>query len=277
MSFGAANDPELTRKVARAAGEEFAAMGINLVQAPIVDVLTYDGRKTMKSASFGEDVGLVCRHALAMMKGFQEAGIASMGKHFPGYGSVATDAHKGLAEIIKSFEELDRIDIEPMKVLFANGVNGVMTGQGDGTFAPDKTLQRCEMAKLLWNMAGNPEADRGAMAGFPDYADDQWYSTAMAWAFSEGVITGYENGRLGVSDPVTREQFVTMAWRLEGRPAGTGDLSAFPDESLVNEFSREALEWAVGEGIITGDRGNLSPTKGLSRAEAATMLMRWRG
>lgn len=128
MSFGAANDPELTRKVARAAGEEFAAMGINLVQAPIVDVLTYDGRKTMKSASFGEDVGLVCRHALAMMKGFQEAGIASMGKHFPGYGSVATDAHKGLAEIIKSFEELDRIDIEPMKVLFANGVNGVMTG-----------------------------------------------------------------------------------------------------------------------------------------------------
>ena len=155
--------------------------------------------------------------------------------------------------------------------------NGVMTGQGDGTFAPDGTLQRCEMAQLLWNMAGRPAADAGAMAGFPDYAGGQWYSDAMAWAFAEGAITGYEDGRLGTSDPVTREQFVTIVWRLEGRPAGEGDLSAFPDEGDVSEFSREALAWAVSEGIVTGDGGRLSPAKALSRAEAATMLMRWRG
>lgn len=155
--------------------------------------------------------------------------------------------------------------------------NGVMTGQGDGTFAPDKTLQRCEMAQLLWNMAGRPAADAGAVAGFPDYADGQWYSAAMAWAFAEGAITGYEDGRLGTSDPVTREQFVTIAWRLEGRPAGAGDLSAFPDAGDVSGFSREALAWAVSEGIVTGDGGRLSPAKALSRAEAATMLMRWRG
>ncbi|MBR0458969.1 MAG: hypothetical protein IJJ26_07015 [Victivallales bacterium] len=128
MSFGAANDTDLTYRVAKATGEEFAAMGINLVQAPIVDVITYSGRKTMKSASFGQDVQKVTAHALAMMRGYQEAGIASMAKHFPGYGSVATDAHKGLAEIVKSFEELDSTDIHPMKALFAAGVNGVMTG-----------------------------------------------------------------------------------------------------------------------------------------------------
>ena len=128
MSFGAADDPELTYKVAYATGKEFKAMGINLVQAPIVDVLTYSGRKTMKSASFGENVEKVCEHSLAMMKGYQDAGIAAMAKHFPGYGSVATDAHKGLAEITKSFEALDAEDIAPMKLLFEHGVNGVMTG-----------------------------------------------------------------------------------------------------------------------------------------------------
>lgn len=128
MSFGAADDTELTYKIAKTTGEEFKAMGINLVQAPIVDVLTYSGRKTMKSASFGENVDKVCEHSLAMMKGFKDAGIAAMAKHFPGYGSVATDAHKGLAEIHKSFDELDATDIKPMKVLFENGVNGVMTG-----------------------------------------------------------------------------------------------------------------------------------------------------
>ena len=128
MSFGAADDTELTYKIARATGREFAAMGINLVQAPIVDVLTYSGRKTMKSASFGSDVNKVCDHALAMLNGFRDGGIAVMAKHFPGYGSVATDAHKGLAEITKPIENLECEDIKPMQVLFANGVNGVMTG-----------------------------------------------------------------------------------------------------------------------------------------------------
>ena len=185
--------------------------------------------------------------------------------------------------IIATFEPVDALfpDV-PDDAWYHDAVewvasNGVMTGQGDGTFAPDGTLQRCEMAQLLWNMAGGPAADAGAMAGFPDYAGGQWYSAAMAWAFAEGAITGYEDGRLGTSDPVTREQFVTIVWRLEGRPAGAGDLSAFPDEGGVSDFSREALAWAVFEGVVTGDGGRLSPAKALSRAEAATMLMRWRG
>jgi beta-N-acetylhexosaminidase len=128
MSFGAADDLALTYRVAKATGREFAAMGINLVQAPIVDVITYEGRKTIKSASFGESVKKVSDHALAMMKGFKDGGIASMAKHFPGYGPVSTDAHKGTAEIFKNLDALDREDIEPMKVLFKNGLNGVMTG-----------------------------------------------------------------------------------------------------------------------------------------------------
>ena len=148
MSFGAADDPELTYKVAYATGKEFKAMGINLVQAPIVDVLTYSGRKTMKSASFGENVEKVCEHALAMMKGYQDAGIAAMAKHFPGYGSVATDAHKGLAEITKSFEALETEDIAPMKLLFEHGVNGVMTGHVL-THCVDKEYPATLSAKML--------------------------------------------------------------------------------------------------------------------------------
>lgn len=128
MAFGAADDVNLTYEIAKAAGKEFRAMGVNLVQAPIVDVLTYEGRRTMKAATFGENVEKVCAHALAMMKGYKDGGVASMAKHFPGYGSVATDAHKGVAEITKDFESFDSEDIAPMKLLFKNGLNGVMTG-----------------------------------------------------------------------------------------------------------------------------------------------------
>lgn len=148
MSFGAADDADLTYRVAYATGKEFKAMGINLVQAPIVDVLTYSGRKTMKSASFGENVEKVCEHALAMMKGYQDAGIAAMAKHFPGYGSVATDAHKGLAEITKSFEALEAEDIAPMKVLFEHGLNGVMTGHVL-THCVDKEYPATLSAKMM--------------------------------------------------------------------------------------------------------------------------------
>ena len=154
---------------------------------------------------------------------------------------------------------------------------GIMTGQGDGTFAPTKSLQRCEMAQLLWNMYGRPSADKNLVTRFPDCSVDEWYAEAVAWAYQKGAIGGYDDGRLGTSDSVTREQFATILWRLEGKPAGTSDLTAFPDASNVSEFSHDALEWAVGEGIITGDKGNLSPAKALSRAEAATMIMRWQG
>ena len=128
MSFGAAGDPELTYKIAKATAKEFRSMGINHVQAPICDVLRYPGRKTMKSSVFAEDQQTVTDHAFAMMKGLQDGGVSSMCKHFPGYGSLATDAHKGVAEITKDLETLEKEDLVPFIKLCTNGVNGIMIG-----------------------------------------------------------------------------------------------------------------------------------------------------
>lgn len=128
MSFGAAGDPELTYEIAKATAKEFRSMGINHVQAPICDVLRYQGRKTMKSSVFAEDQQAVTNHAFAMMKGLQDGGVSSMCKHFPGYGSLATDAHKGVAEITKDLETLEKEDLVPFIKLCENDVNGIMIG-----------------------------------------------------------------------------------------------------------------------------------------------------
>ena len=128
MCFGAADDPDLTYRVAKATAEEFAAMGINMVQAPIVDVFRYPGRRTMKAATFGESAEAVTLHARAMQRGFQDGGIIAMIKHFPGYGSLATDAHKGTARISKSLDALEREDLYPFRALMQEGVDGIMTG-----------------------------------------------------------------------------------------------------------------------------------------------------
>ncbi len=128
MCFGVADDADLTYRVAKATAEEFAAMGINMVQAPIVDVFRYQGRNTMKAATFGEKEELVTRHAAAMQQGFRDGGIIAMIKHFPGYGSLATDAHKGTARITKTLEELEAEDLYPFHQLIGKGVDGIMVG-----------------------------------------------------------------------------------------------------------------------------------------------------
>lgn len=128
MCFGVADDPELTYKVAKATAEEFKSMGINQIQSPICDVFRYQGRQTMKAATFGENAEAVAKHVIAMKRGFQDGGVLSMGKHFPGYGSIATDAHKGTAHITKTVEELEKEDIVPFKKLIDDGVDGIMMG-----------------------------------------------------------------------------------------------------------------------------------------------------
>ena len=153
---------------------------------------------------------------------------------------------------------------------------GIMNGQGDGTnFAPTKTLQRSEMAQLLWNMYGNPASSAADAGRFTDCDVNAWYAEAVAWAYSTGAITGYDEHTFGPLDTVTREQFATIIWRLEGEPTVSSGLSEYPDAAKVSSFATEAMKWAVSEGIITGDGGMLKPSGSLTRAEAAQMIMRW--
>lgn len=128
MAFGCADDALLTEQCAYHTGLQMRALGINLVQAPITDVFSYEGRKTMKAASFGEDPQLVVRHATAMMQGYHRAGLAVMIKHFPGYGATAIDAHKGMAEVVKPLEALEQHDNVPIRALLQGGADAVMTG-----------------------------------------------------------------------------------------------------------------------------------------------------
>lgn len=128
MSFGVADDENLTYEVAKATAKEFRSMGINQIQAPICDVFRYSGRQTMKAATFGEDAEKIAKHVVAMKRGFIDGGVLSMGKHFPGYGSIATDAHKGTAHVTKSVKELEDEDVLPYKKLVEDGVDAIMIG-----------------------------------------------------------------------------------------------------------------------------------------------------
>lgn len=98
-----------------------------------------------------------------------------------------------------------------------------------------------------------------------------WYEKAMEWARENGISDG--------SDPdgsITREQLATMLWRYAGSPAGAAPCPPCGDSASVSAYALEAVRWAVGEGLISGtDAGLLAPQGSATRAQVATILMRF--
>ena len=90
--------------------------------------------------------------------------------------------------------------------------HGLMAGTSATTFAPDVTTSRSMIATILWRMAGSPVVNYAM--NFADVPQDQWYSEAIRWAASEGIVGGYGNGLFGTNDPITREQFAVMLYRF---------------------------------------------------------------
>ncbi len=151
----------------------------------------------------------------------------------------------------------------------------LVNGYTDGTFRPAKSLTRAEAAMLLYRLSGSPEVT--ATASFSDLPNE-WYRDAIAWAQQTGVVTGYPDGTFRPDESVTREQFVTMVWRLEGKPEATGTLQGFADTASVSEYAKAAFAWAIGEGIINGitsyqwEGVRLAPQDNIKRCEVAKIL-----
>ena len=159
--------------------------------------------------------------------------------------------------------------------------HGLMAGISATTFAPDATTSRSMIATILWRMAGSPVVNYAM--DYTDVAQGQWYSEAIRWAASEGIVGGYGNGLFGTNDPITREQFAAMLYRFaqeQGYDVSIGEntnILSYTDVADLSEYAISAMQWAVGAGIIngTGDGSALSPQGQATRAQAAVMLTRF--
>lgn len=167
---------------------------------------------------------------------------------------------------------------------------GLMRGKDEaGTiFAPYENLARAQFAVIIYRMMGGEEYDVPYHEGrFPDVAEGEWYTDAIMLASDVGIITGYtDTGLFGPADNINREQMAVMMFRfaqvLESEePVGfldkKEDISKFQDSASVNEFAKEAMEWAVGTKIITGkdNETRLDPQGYATRAECATIVTRF--
>ncbi len=166
---------------------------------------------------------------------------------------------------------------------------GMMNGVGEGKFDPNGTTNRAMLVTILYRIEGSPEVD-ASVSPFFDVPPDaegftpQWYTNAVIWAAENGIVEGYVEGPHKIFNPngsITREQFAAILYRCEQMKGGgfTG-LWYFPldfeDAADVSDWADEAMHWCVMNGVITGKtETTLVPGGSASRAEAATMLMRY--
>lgn len=149
---------------------------------------------------------------------------------------------------------------------------GLILG-ADGAFLPEDTASRAMLAAVLQRLAG---AQAQGDAAFPDVPPDAWYAPAAAWAAESGIVTGYEDGRFAPLNPVTREQAAVMLWRYAGSPqAVDGAVGECQDGQAVSGYAQAAMDWAVEAGLLLAADGFLRPGGTLTRAELATLLVRF--
>jgi hypothetical protein len=155
---------------------------------------------------------------------------------------------------------------------------GLFAGTGNGQFSPNAPITRSMLVTVLWRYEGSPVA--ATSNPFDDVEEGSWYETAVKWANANGVVSGYGNGLFGSNDMITREQMAAILYRYalakEVKMGATSDLSGYNDALQVSNWSYDAMKWAVGAGLITGEtETSLAPGNQANRASAASILMRF--
>ena len=136
---------------------------------------------------------------------------------------------------------------------------GLMDGVDVGVFAPNDTLTRA----MVWTIIARAE-------GVDTTGGATWYAKAQEWVTAKGISDG-ENP----SAAITRQELVTMLYRLAGEPAVSGTITA-PDAASVSTWATNAMTWAMNIGLVEGDEnGAVTPTATATRAQAAALIMRY--
>lgn len=153
---------------------------------------------------------------------------------------------------------------------------GLMSGTSDTTFSPNATLTRAMVVKTLYNIEGMPKVY--GRSSFTDVPSNEWYSDAVAWAQSVGIASGMTKTTFNPNGYVTKEQaaqFLYTYAKFKGyNVSEVSTLTGYVD--APTGWSRPAVSWAVGSGIMKGYGSGyamyLAPSTNALRSDIAMML-----
>jgi beta-N-acetylhexosaminidase len=122
-----AGDAAAVYEAALLTGQELRAIGINVVFAPVADVVRSD-IGVIGNRSYGTDPTLVSEMVSASVEGLQAGGVAAVAKHWPGHGATEVDSHRQLPIVASSEDEWRSIDLPPFVAAVEAEVDALMVG-----------------------------------------------------------------------------------------------------------------------------------------------------
>lgn len=151
---------------------------------------------------------------------------------------------------------------------------GTASGVSATEFAPFRVCTRAQIVTLLWRVAGAPVEYGALHIPFEDVGRMQYYTQAVHWAATNGVVAGVDAAHFAPAKPCTRAQVVTILWSMAGRPEPAGETLSFLDVPEGAYYAR-AVRWAVSNGVVAGvSPTSFAPHKSCTRAEIVMMLYR---
>ena len=153
----------------------------------------------------------------------------------------------------------------------------IFKGVSDDRFDPNAPMNRAMFATVLYRLAGSPAVSDAD--GFSDIADGNWYTDAVLWGQSTGIINGYSGGRFGPNDPVTREQMCAMIVRwldyMGYELPAVEDANTFTDADRISAWAQEAISRCQSYGLINGmSDGAFAPSDNATRAQNSAVFQR---
>lgn len=146
-----------------------------------------------------------------------------------------------------------------------------MEGFPEGTFLPDQQLTRAQAAQMVYRLLAAPDSGMGPCS-YADVPASQWYAKAVTALCRLGLFD--DGSQFRPEDIITRAEFVDLLVRLQPEAQGQAVFSDVP----AWHWAAQQIGAAVQLGWINGyPDGTFKPDKGLSRAEACTIINRMTG
>ncbi|MGB0564516.1 MAG: glycoside hydrolase family 3 N-terminal domain-containing protein [Spirulinaceae cyanobacterium] len=257
----------LARQMGQVTAQEAAALGINWILAPVVDVNNNPSNPVINVRAFGETPEQVSQLATAFIQGAQVLPVLTTAKHFPGHGDTATDSHLSLPVMHHSPERLAQVELPPFQAAIAAGVDTVMSAhirlpawdESAPATLSHRALGQCLRQDL--GFAGLIVTDALVMAGVANWGTPAEVAVAAVAAGAdillmpadpgaaiEAVAQAVEQGRLSAA------QISDSVERIYAAKQKINNLHASPPLDALAMVSTPAAQQVVRESLHASNR-----------------------
>ena len=262
MAVGATFRPADALTQATVSGTELRAMGVNVDDAPVVDVNTDPRNSADGPRSFGDRPAAVSAMAAAAVAGYQRAGVAAQAKHFPGLGDTTVNTDDGVAVTNETRARIMATDIPPFRAAIAAGVRSIMAAHIvapalDPSGLP-ASLSKPIVTGLLRNtlhyngVVITDSLSAGALAGIPENqvildainaGDDELLMPAHVPADIQTVVDAVRDGTIS---PARIDQSVTRILTMKAELGLFADPYTTPERITASVGTPDHLAAMAG-------------------------------